>query len=139
MSGTYKYVRVFFKGAVGATANNYVALEVTDATLTLSSSLVPQLSLGARQDNYYVNATITNTTTGDFFTIKGPLAVGESVVIDTELETVTTSDGSKMIVAFSSRRAGWLDLQPGNNTLKYTEAGVSALTFYTEFYPSAVV
>lgn len=112
-------------------------LEVADVTLTLDSSKTPQIAICAEQGNYLLAATITNVTTGQVVLLDFVLGLGETLEMDSDRKTVTReADSSPQLQALTlvgGARRDWLKLVPGNNTLKYEEAGVADVDLTIEF------
>jgi phage-related protein len=66
------------------------------------------------------------------------MEIDKELEIDTDARTVKNlednSDQLQAIVSFNSIRREWLRLQPGANTLKYTESGAAGVTVDIEYY-----
>jgi hypothetical protein len=137
-SGSPKTVRAIFAGS--ATAYQYLQAyyEIDTATLALSSSTSPTVTVGAEVGAtfYPINAKIMNVTTGDYVTIAYPMYLNQTLMIDTVNRTVTINGQSVLSsMAMSSVRVQWLDLLPSaTNQLSYTQtAGVGGVTFVTKW------
>lgn len=132
---SYPYMRIRFTGGVSNVANNYAALEVDDLTLTLGA-LVPTVTVGAENtDNYSLNATIENTTTGDSISISNfPLAIGQTATINCADQTIKSSNGANLLGAldWNSNRSEWLTIMNGD-VMKYTETGVTNVAIALEW------
>lgn len=107
-------------------------VEVADVTLTLDSSVTPDITLGAEQGNYPLAAILRNNATGDELLINFTMEEDESLEIDTDAKTVTyLADGSNAFGAVEvvgAVRNAWLKLAPGNNTLEFIDEGTVGLT-----------
>lgn len=91
----------------------------------------PLISRTSAVEVYGLDAVIENTTTGESIRVKLPqLAVDETLTIDTGGHTVTDGDDVNQFQAVTkdSGRRYFLRLQPGNNTLEYTESGAAGVT-----------
>lgn len=124
-------------GTVYGAANNYAALEIDACTLALDSAGVPQVAVGAEQTTYLMDARITNVTTGEWIRIRAVTGLNKSIIIDCDNKTISSTDGTNLRagLSLSTPRGNWLDLQPGANTLRYTETGVAAVTVGIDFEP----
>lgn len=127
LGGNYPYLRFFASGSIAAVLNNAIYHEVQIITLTLASGNVPGGSLQAAVDNYYLDATMTNTTTGDALKIALSMAAGETITIDCEQKTAVRGDGTPIedALGWNSKRAAWFDLQKGSNLLQFDDAGTT--------------
>jgi len=113
-------------------------VEVGTVTVSLNASETPQVSMSAcaEQGNYALSCTITNTDTGEWITLDFDMELTETLTVDTDDETITyDADGSSQFQAidWSSTRAHWLRLLPGNNTLQFDDTGTAGVTFVTKF------
>ena len=75
-----------------------------------------------------------NQTTGETIEIRAIMKLSETLEIDTDARTVTyLFDDSNQFqaVKIGSVRRDWLRLAAGNNTFKYTEVGLNAVTITT--------
>jgi hypothetical protein len=105
--------------------------EVSGVTVTLNSAETPLVTVGAQQGNYSLTPTLANTTTGEALTVTYTMDVDANLRVNTDLRTVTDlADGSGQFQAVSldSARRQWLRLLPGNNTLRWTDAGTNGVT-----------
>jgi len=129
-----KYVGLFH--LMNDYAQSYY-VEAADCTLTLNSSNTPTLSIGSEQGNYELDVTITNNTTGDAIEVVFSMGLNEELEIDTAEKTVTyLEDDSSQFQALTlvgGARRDWLKLQPGNNTLEWTQTGTNGVTVTVEW------
>ena len=127
--------RFIFRGSVYGTANNYAAIEAQSVTATLASTGIPSVTVGAEQSKYYLNASITNSATGEWIKITGVVSLNKTVTIDCDAKTVTYEDGTNLRAGLrlSSARPNWLDLEPGVNTLTYYEKAAAGVTVGIEW------
>jgi hypothetical protein len=125
LDGTYYDICYLFQGKTGATASNIYHLEVDSITLTISHE--PVVALLAAVSPYQIDSKLKNDTTGDYLTISYPAAVDETITIDCDNRTVTHSDGTNIRAAMtlSSTRQEWFTLENGENTISYTELGLT--------------
>ena len=102
-------------------------VECADVTVTLNSSYTPLVVIGAEEQTYRLQPTLTNQTTEESLTVDTALDVDEAIEIDVEHHQVTLPDGSdayNAVEAVGGVRRWLLRLQAGSNTLEYTESGV---------------
>jgi hypothetical protein len=105
-------------------------LEAADCTVTLNSSNTPTLTVGSEQGGaagYELACTITNNTTGDAIELSYLMDVNDTIVVDTDLRTVTdggtSSSQFQALTLTGGARRDWLKLQPGSNTIQFDDAG----------------
>jgi len=119
--------------------NNQAYLEAADCTVTLDSSNTPTHTIGDEQGNYSLDCVIENETTEKAIAVAYTMALNDELEIDSDPRAKTVidlSDGSVQMQALTLQggpRKDWLTLQPGNNTLKYTETGAVGLTIKVEW------
>jgi hypothetical protein len=105
---------------------------INSATVTLKSANLPTVSLGAETSNYRVAATLTNVTTGQALTIDFNMSLNVGLRINTEENSVVyladNSSQGQAVRRIGAARRFWLPLQPGNNTLRYDDAGTGNVT-----------
>jgi len=118
-------------------------VQVGDVTLTLNSTYTPTVQAIAEETSYALTCTITNTETGDAFSIDySGVQANESITVDTDERTVTDDqDGSSQFQALTlvgGARKHWLRLVPGDNVIQYDDeatAGVDVdFSFRARFY-----
>lgn len=130
IGGAGRYVRFIMDGNLAAGAGNKALAELSDVTLTLDtpSSLIPYLK--SEVSSYYLDATITNVTTGQAIILKFAMKTGNYIIVDCNKKTVTYSDGSNALNALTlnTERTDWMTFAYGVNQLQYTEVGVTDLT-----------
>lgn len=111
-------------------------IEVGAATVALNSNEIPDVAVGSEIGNYSVNATMANETTGDSVSLAFVMSLNQEIEIDCYNRTVTyLADNSRQLAALTvpAGQRHWLRLAPGNNTLRYTDMGTSAVTLTTQF------
>jgi hypothetical protein len=130
-----QYVQLYMTGY--SNDNKRTRVEAADVTLTLDSNYTPTVTIGGEQTTYRLQATLTNTTTGDALQIDFGMDLDESLEIDTDTHDVTSlTDNSPQYQALSivgGSRKHLLRLQPGSNTLMYEEAGLVDVDIDIEF------
>lgn len=136
LGATFKQIRLILSGTISALASNEADIQGDTVTLALDSTTTPVFSVGTEQTTgaaYYIQCTITNTTTGDNFTLSVHLPLNTAVVVNTQQKTVTLADGSNALPALtpSTIRNDWLNLQPGANVLQFDDAGTAGVTIVT--------
>jgi len=130
-------ITVELRLAVGEFKNHLGTLEVADVTLTLNSSNTPTITVGAEQGSYSLSCTITNQQTGDVLGVTFVMDIDESLEVDTDLKKVTYLKNKTN--QFQARslvggvRDAWLKLRVGDNTLKFTDVGTTAVTLTTTY------
>ena len=130
----YPYIKFLFSGSIGATANNYVGLEIEAATLTLATANVPQGTFNAQESIYFIDAVITNNTSGEWIKVTTSLALNTVLTVDCENKKAYTADNTPVSkIEWSSVRKDWLNLAVGSNTLLFTDVGTAGVTFVTNF------
>lgn len=130
LAGVFPYVRWRFGGSVSAVSGNEACFEVGDATLSLSTTAVPYVKIADEATNYYLEATITNETTGESLTLKNPMTMNDTMTVNTDEYSITNDDGTSALGArtLSSRRTEWLKMEPGTNVLRWDDTGTAAVT-----------
>lgn len=125
---TTRALRFFLSGSANALAGNYYSFDVTAATIALVN--YPVVTLRAAESNYYLDATITNTTTGDYITFAYPLQTGKTLYIDTDPNQPYAKFNGQItnIVNPDTNHSKWLALQAGANTLTFTSDFDSDIT-----------
>jgi hypothetical protein len=119
------YIRLELGGY--ASSAYAMRVECADVTVTLNSSYTPLVVIGAEEQTYRLQPTLTNQTTEESLTVDTALDVDEAIEIDVEHHQVTLPDGSdayNAVEAVEGVRRWLLRLQAGSNTLEYTESGV---------------
>lgn len=121
-----------------ALANYFFAsdVEVGTVTVSLNTDETPLTAIGGELGNYSLALTLDNETTGEGIVVTMAMAVNETLEIDTDARLVTyLLDNSNQFqaVALDSARLQWLRLAPGNNTLRFTDTGTTAVTLVTTF------
>jgi len=127
LSGIYYYLRFYKNGSIKQDANNATYFEVASITMTLASGNVPGGSLQSFVDNYYLDGTFTNTTTGDVIGIKKSMGIGDVLTIDCEAKEVYMDDGTSVVdaVYWNSKRTAWFDLIKGDNIIRFDDTGTN--------------
>ena len=137
------YVAMSLTGVIRKNVTN--RLECDDVTVSLVSANAPTVSvLTPVTDNYDLNPTITNETTSTAIQFKHQMTIGDELSADSAAREITDlTDNSNQYQALTKLggvRANWLDLEPGDNSLKYealnNDPGEITLTiFYRLKYP----
>jgi hypothetical protein len=119
---TYVRFQVRTDRTVGSTPD-YTNLEYADATVGIANG--PSVTSSAEIDNYSLDCTITNQTTGEAISVAAEMQVDQVLVIDTETRVVELEDGTRLASAVDpdSSRIGWLPLVDGENVILYEESG----------------
>lgn len=110
--------------------------EVSEVQVHLDTTETPIVTNGTELGNYRLEAVLKNSTTGDFITLDFLMDLDSSLEIDTYNHIITwLLDNSNQFQAMtlSSTRKQWLKLQPGNNTLVYTDSATGNITLTTTF------
>jgi hypothetical protein len=112
--------------------------EAGDATVTLNSSETPLVTVNAEQGGYTLLATLTNTTTNERFTVVFTMALNTEIEIDCDNRTIRyLADNSRQLQALTvgPGQRHWMRLAPGNNTLRFDDAGTNGVTVTTTWRP----
>lgn len=129
LSGTFNY---FLMDATRTSTDEdgEVRIEVTDLTFTLSSA-TPVAAAGSSIEYYRINASLINTTTGDYIAIDYLLNLNTALIVNTSAHTVVDNDSSayaRGAITLSTYRHDWLKMTPGANVLQWDETGATGLT-----------
>lgn len=122
----------------GYGSSNYpMRVECSDVTVTLNGSYTPVTAIGAEENTYRLQPTLTNQTTVESITLDAALDVDESIEVDVANHQVTLlsddSDAYNAVETVEGVRRWILRLQAGENTLRYDEAGVVEVDVEIEF------
>lgn len=128
-----RYLRFVFYGAVQATLNNTARFEVNLGSagsngVTIDSNTAPSVTLKSQASNAEINVVLANTTTGDSLTVSYPLVANTTLTIDTENRQMSYTGMLISPPDLSSIRQEWLRLQPGSNTITYTDSTTGNVT-----------
>lgn len=128
-------IQFILSGSISGSSANSNSIEFDGVTLALDSSGIPVKTIGAETSQYRIDATITNTTTGEAITLDWLMALNRVLTIDCDAKTVTYDDNTNAFgaITLSTVRDEWLDLRNGSNTLQYDETGAAGLTLSIEF------
>ena len=115
-------------------------VEVGTVTVTLSATDTPTVDMSAcaEQGNYPLSCTIENQATGELITVTFGMEVDETLIVNTDLETVIyEADESNQFqaVGWDATRHHWLRLVPGSNSLEFIDVDTDTLTIDTVFEP----
>lgn len=135
MGSGYRYLQFVLSGTVAASASNYVGYSIKGLTLTLNSSYTPTGIVQDVESPYYMDALISNNTTSEYMTVNANMLFNQTLVIDTLNKRAYILENNVIVktVKLSSVRRDWLNLNAGNNTLQFTDAGTGNITFTTVF------
>ncbi len=105
-------------------------------TLTLNSSNTPVATMvgggGGEVGGYDLSTVLANNTTSKEIDVNFLMALNQGLEINTSTRVVTYKlDDSLQFQAVDHakiKRLHWLKLQPGNNTLQFTDVGTVAVT-----------
>lgn len=128
LGATYRSLRFLLSGNLAGIAGREIFIEIKNTTLTLDSSAVPKVSLGAEQaSTYELDFRIRSATTGEWFALNFPIKFGQAVRLDCETKTATSlEDNADIFRALDVPvQNEWLTFEPGANTLIFTEAGAA--------------
>lgn len=139
LGGTYQsiYLLIGFSNTGGQLIDNYA--EVSAVTITLDSTRLPSNDLVTVRDIYALNATISNNTRTETFTIAKALLLNETMQIDCRTSQVTYSGDSEYhysaITNKNTLRTRILTLTGGaTNEIEYTQTGTGNVTLSIEHY-----
>jgi len=129
LSGTFNYlVMIPYRGG-GSTEE--VRLEVDTITFTIQSSNIPVVSTTDSSEYYHINASLINTTTGDYIDIDHYCNLNTALIINTSAHTVADNNSgayARGAIQLSNYRHDWLKMTPGANVLQWDETGATGLT-----------
>ena len=103
-------------------------------TLTLTDT--PTVGLNAEQENYQLECTITNETTGEAIELAANIDLDDTLIVDTDQKVIKqASDGQRLYSALTvdSVRRDWLKLIPGDNTLNFVESNTGGMNIDVMF------
>ena len=127
-----KYILLNLSKTDGINASHYNYIEAADVTLTINSSYIPTVGIGAEEGSYSLDCTITNNTTGEAIELDFTMVLNQELEVNTDDKTVTyLADGSNQFQALTVKggpRKDWLKLQPGNNTIQFDDTGTDTVT-----------
>lgn len=132
----------FRLGTSGSVSGDYSGrskLYVSSADVTLLNP--PTFAMYPEQTVYSLDARLTNLATGDVVALRYDMAIGDTLIVDTATRRVYLASGKSAFSGLSmsgARRAEWLPLLPGSNTLRYEETGVTSLGLQVSFSPRYV-
>lgn len=130
MSGTYPHILFKQSGTLPAYATNKAMAEIQGCTVTLSSSYAPTATVRSENNTYYLDAKISNTTTGEAIYINLAMKLNETMTIDCGERTVRLQDGTRMQAAIrlDDERVDWLRFNYGTNNLSFEDTGTLGVT-----------
>lgn len=136
LGGSYDYVRLHLKGTCPANSAGNNSLGMAAATVTLDSSGVPDITVGAEVSTYHLKAKIVNETNGDTIELDYVMPLNETLEIDCENHLVTAlwSDESAIDALVFPGKFEWFRLEPGVNSITYTDSGTAGVTVNFDFY-----
>lgn len=134
------FLRLIQTGTLSALASNSASVEIEGCTLTLPNTGIASIRAEGTS-TYYLEAIITNVTTGDAITIVWPMKLNEMLIVDCDARTVTYQDGTNALAAITlnSDRVDWLNIEYGSTQLMYEETGAAGLTVVLEWKDKAVI
>jgi tail protein len=132
LGGTYNTIRFTMEGTLQALASDSAMVQYDTITLTIDSTKIPTVAVGAEAGVNFFDFTLTNNDTGEYITCRTPCPVNDTLTIDCENKKVYISNGERATIGFSTERQDWLDLLPATaNTLQFDDTGTNAVTIVT--------
>lgn len=119
-----KYLRWLQSGTITGNISQFSKGGISAMTVGLTN--VPHVMIRDEINNFQINCTITNTTTGDSFDLKLPMEINDTVYVDTNPDFPTVTYKGQLVngaIKLSSTRSAWMKLQPGANTISYDATG----------------
>jgi hypothetical protein len=115
-------------GSVGPVEGALHMIEMQECTINYNNSYVPDVAHGLENGTYDYNLIIRNLTTGHSIKIKRKvrLAPGD-VVIDTENHAVYVNGKRSSAGVTPSNTREWFRLDPGPNSIRVTETGLTSV------------
>jgi len=141
LSGTFPNLQFKQTGTLAAYSGNKALAEIQGCTLTLNSAYDPNAIVRSEQNTYYLEAKISNTTTGDAFYITLAMKLNDVLTINCVERSVTLQDGTRMQAAIrlDSDRVDWLRFAFGTNTLEFEDDGTLGITVDTTWSDKVAV
>ena len=129
-------------GPIDSAPHLYSAdVEASQVTLTLNTTYSPDHTVGSEQNNYDLDCTIANGTTGESIELAYRMLLNGTLEVDTDAKTVIDcADGSSQLQALTlvgGPRRDWLKMQPGENELNFADAltaGVEVILLWDRRY-----
>lgn len=137
LGGTYRSLRFFFSGTGSAVANDKYLLSVTAVTFVVDSANVPTVVRQSPSSIYEVSGTLYNDTNGKAVAVSFVMDYSQTLECDTEEQTVTyLKDGTPVFYAVQPVEVSfeWFPVEPGANTLRWVETGVTGFSIDVDFY-----
>lgn len=132
-------IRFEMSGSVSKSSGAMARVEYESVTFALNSSYTPTVTkimstpapvTGA--NIYTMDGILSNDTKGQSIRVKYDLEVNQTLEIDCARHVVTylkdNSPAFSAVLPTDEDSFAWIDLDPGNNTLSWTELGVVAIT-----------
>lgn len=122
-----------FEDGAEAAAESMVMLD--SATVRLDPTGIPYVAVQSRQAAYWLDAVLENTTTGQTITFAVLMAVDDEIEIDIGRGTARNTTADEAVfdgLVFSDPYR--FDLDPGDNTLEWTEAGLVGVSVEVDVY-----
>lgn len=96
----------------------------------LDTDRTPLVLVGPEETMYLMQVRITNDTTGQYLDVFFPMTLGQSIEINCATHKITDLETNQpiMFALTASDWEEWIRLDPGNNTIRYTEVGVVSTT-----------
>jgi hypothetical protein len=128
-TGAWNAIAFAFDGTVAATVGQTASIQFDTITATLDNTKTPSITLGAEQSQYYLNAKIINTTTGEYMLVTYPMLPTETLRIDCNTKIVSYLTANAFAaIALSTDRQNWLNFNAGTNTLQFDDVGTGNVT-----------
>lgn len=129
--GNIKFLRWIEQGTITGSTDQNARVDITSLTVTLTN--YPHVMLRSEVTTLHnMNFIIRNSTTGDFFRIIYPIPTGQTLYIDTDPDFPTVKYHGLIVngaISLSSKRATWMKLSPGSNTIGYeSQVGASDIS-----------
>lgn len=137
--GTVASIRVLTDGysqaQVDAPVKTEEKIDLDNISVAWDSTRTPKIVFAPEETLYLLNVRLKNDTTTDYIDLYFPMKLGQNVQIDCENRRVIDGETGVDIpfIASPSNPSEWISLQPGNNTISYTETGVVATTLAWSF------
>jgi hypothetical protein len=140
LGGSYRHVALLAGGGqAGGSTQHRALVEYSDAEISLDSTLVPTVAIGAEQGSQYeFKSNLQNTFTGDTIFINGlTIDTNDTVIIDSEnRDAYLSSDNTKVreYLDFDTIRTKWITLSAGTaNTLQFNDTGTGNVTIVVKY------
>lgn len=133
---TTTLVRFALEGTMDALSSALAYFEVLTCTVKFTTANIPSGSLLSETSNYQLDMQMSNTATGESFTLVFPMRTGVALVIDGELNTITYENvnAHNAMTLNDEGRDAFMRLVAGDNPLQVTSTDLGSLSGTLSYY-----